>query len=76
MPAAGNFAAFSQLLAAYSTLDFTMSPLADKGTWCLLPTTPFMPPTATKLFVRAAGGGGCWTNTKGLKKHENKGKKK
>ena len=48
--AAGNFATFSQLLTPYSTLDFTMSPLAGKGTWCLLPTTPDMPPTVTKHF--------------------------
>ena len=54
VPAAGNFATFSQLLVAYSTLDFTMSPLAGKGTWCLLPTTPSMLPTATKHFDRAA----------------------
>ena len=33
-------------------LDFTRSPLADKGTWCLLPTTPAMLPTATKRFDR------------------------
>ena len=36
---AGNFATFSQFLAAYSTLDFTRNPLAGKGTWHLLPTT-------------------------------------
>ena len=48
-----QIATFSQFLAAYSTLDFTMSPLAGKGTWCLLPTTPFMLPTATKHFDRA-----------------------
>ena len=36
----GNFAAFTQLLVAHSTLNFTRSPLAGKGTWCLLPTTP------------------------------------
>ena len=48
--AAGNFAAFSQFLAAYSTLDFTGSPLAGKGTWHLLPTTPAMLPTAEKHF--------------------------
>ena len=53
VPAAGNFVALSQFLAAYSTLDFTMSPLAGKGTWCLLPTTPAMLPTATKHFDRA-----------------------
>ena len=53
VPAAGNFAAFSQFLDAYSTLDFTMSPLAGKGTWCLLPTTPAMLPTATEHFDRA-----------------------
>ena len=46
MPSASNFAAFSQFLVAYSTLDFTRSPLAGKGTWCLLPT-------ATKHFDRA-----------------------
>ena len=39
MPAADNFAAFSQILAAYSTLDFTRSSLAGKGTWHLLSTT-------------------------------------
>ena len=53
VPAAGKFATFSPFLAAYSTLDFTMSPLAGKGTWCLLPTTPSMLPTATKHFDRA-----------------------
>ena len=52
-PAAGNFAAFSPFLAAYSTLYFTMSPLAGKGTWCLLPTTPSMLLTVTKHFDRA-----------------------
>ena len=36
VPAAGNFAAFSPFLATYSTLDFTMSPLAGKGTWARL----------------------------------------
>ena len=38
VPAARNFAAFSPFLAAYSTLDFTMSPLAGKGpgVCCLL----------------------------------------
>ena len=41
--AAGIFAAFSPLLAPFSTLDVTMSPLAGKGTCCLLPT-------ATKHF--------------------------
>ena len=54
MPAANNFATFSQFLAPYSTLDFTRSPLAVNGTWCLLPTTPFMLPNATKHFDRAA----------------------
>ena len=54
VPAAGNFAVFSQFLAAYSTLEFTRSPLAGKGTWCLLPTTPSMLPTATKNFDRDA----------------------
>ena len=53
VPAGSNFAPFSQLLAAYSTLDFTRSPLAGKGTWHLLPTTPDMLPTATKQFDRA-----------------------
>ena len=47
-PAAGNFATFSPFLAAYSTSDFTRSPLAGKGTWCLLPTTPDMLPDAMK----------------------------
>ena len=42
---ASNFAAFSPFHAAYSILDFTRSPLAGKGTWCLLPTTPSMLPT-------------------------------
>ena len=51
--AAGNFAIFSPFLAAYSTLDFTRSPLAGKGTWCLLPTTLSMLPTATKHVDRA-----------------------
>ena len=51
MLAAGNFAAFSQFLATYSTLDFTMSPLADKGTWHLLPTTSAMLPTAKKNIL-------------------------
>ena len=31
-----------------------MSPLAGKGTWCLVPATPAMLPTATKHFDRAA----------------------
>ena len=48
--AAGNFATFSPFLAVFSTLDFTRSPLAGKGTWCLLPTTPSMLPTATEHF--------------------------
>ena len=53
VPAAGNFATFSKVFAAYSTLDFTRGPLvAGKGTWCLLPATPFMLPTATKHFDR------------------------
>ena len=51
MPA-DNFATFSQFLAAYSTLDFTKSPLAGKGTWSLLPTTPSMRPTTAKHFDR------------------------
>ena len=57
--AAGNFATFSQFLAVYSTLDLTRSPLAGKGTWCLLPTTgiPSMLPAATKHFD---GAGGVW----------------
>ena len=42
-----------QLLAAYSTLDFTRSPLASRGSWHLLPITPDMLPTATKHFDRA-----------------------
>ena len=46
VPAADNFAAFSQFLAAYSTLDFTKNPPAGKGTWCLLPT-------ATEHFDKA-----------------------
>ena len=54
MPAASNFATFSQFLAAHFALDFSKSPLADKGTWCLLPTTPSMLPTASKHFDRAA----------------------
>ena len=54
VPAAGNFAAFIPFLVAYSTLDFTMSSLAGKGTWCLLRTTPSMLPTAIKHFERAA----------------------
>ena len=53
MPAASNFAVFGQFLAPYSTLDFTRSPLAGKGAWCLLPTTPSMLPTATNHFDRA-----------------------
>ena len=54
VPAAGNFATFSPFLAAYSTLDFTRSPLAGKGTWCLLPATLAMLPTGTEHFDRAA----------------------
>ena len=43
-----NFTAFSQFLAVCSTLYFTRSPLAGKGTWCLITTTPStcMLPTA------------------------------
>ena len=37
-----DFAPFGQLLAAYSTLDFTRSSRAGKGTRHLLPTTPDM----------------------------------
>ena len=33
-----------------------MSPLAGKGTWCSLSTTPSMLPTATKHFDRAGNG--------------------
>ena len=55
MQAASKFDAFSPFLAAYSTLDFTRSPLAGKGTWCLLPTTSSMLPTAKKHFDRAGG---------------------
>ena len=66
VPAAGNFAAFSQFLAAFSTLDFTRSPLAGKGAWSLLPTTPGMLPTATKHFDRAV----CWTLPVGLKPYK------
>ena len=55
MLAAGNFAIFSPFLAVYSTLDFTRGPEAGKETWCLLPTTPAMLPTATKHFGRAVG---------------------
>ena len=51
--AVGKFATFSQFLAAYSTLDFTKSPLASKGTWCLQSTSPAMLPAATKHFGRA-----------------------
>ena len=54
VPMGGNFAPFSQLLAAYSTLDFTRCPPAGKRTWHLLPTTPDMLPTTTKHFDRAA----------------------
>ena len=55
--AAGNIATFSQFLAAYSTLDFTRSPLAGKGTRCLLPTTSSMLPTTTEHFDTAGGKG-------------------
>ena len=41
------------LLAAYSTLVFTRSLVAGKGTWHLLPTAPSMLPTATKHFDAA-----------------------
>ena len=47
VPEGSIFATFSQLLAAYSTLDVTRSPLAGKGTWWLLPTTPAVLPTTT-----------------------------
>ena len=47
VPAANTFATSSQFLAAYSTLDFTRSPPADRGTWHLLHTTPSMLPTST-----------------------------
>ena len=42
------------LLATYSTLDFTISPLAGKETWHLLPTTPAILPNTTKYFDEAA----------------------
>ena len=51
--AAGNFAAFNRLLAAYPTLDVTRSSLVGKGAWHLLPTTPGMLPTVRKHFERA-----------------------
>ena len=54
MQAADDSAAFSQFLTAYSTLDFTRSPLEGKGTWCSLHTTPSMLPSATRHFDRAA----------------------
>ena len=53
MPAVSNFA-FSPFLAAYSMLDFTMSPAWEArgpGVYCL--TTPSMLTTATKHFDRA-----------------------
>ena len=50
VPVAGNFAAFSQFLAAYSTLDFTRNPRAGT-TWSLLPTTPSILPTATVQII-------------------------
>ena len=53
VPAGSNFTPFSQLLATYSTMDFTRIPLAGKGTWHLLPNTPDMLPTARKHFDRA-----------------------
>ena len=56
MPAGSNFALYSRLSSAYSTLDFTRSPIAGKGTCHLLPTTPSMLPTATKHFDRAVAG--------------------
>ena len=73
VPAAGNFVAFSQFLAAYSTLDFTRSPLAGKGTWCLLPTTPSMLPSATQRFDRAVTL--SLTRVIGLARSSNKKKK-
>ena len=51
VPAAGNFVAFSQLLAAYFTLD--MEPTSRQGDLHLLPTTPAMLPAVTKHFDRA-----------------------
>ena len=55
MPAAGNFVAFSQFLAAFCTLDFTRSPLEAEGDLVFAAlTTPSMMPTATKHFDRAA----------------------
>ena len=59
MPAAGNFVTFSQCLAAYSSLDFTRSPLAGKGTWCLLPTaTKHCDRAGVSVCVCGGGGGG------------------
>ena len=43
----------NKLFAAYFTMDFTGSPSAGKGTWCLLPVSSAMLPTATKHFDRA-----------------------
>ena len=48
MQAGSIFATFSQFFATYSTLDFTESPLAGKGAWHLLPTTPAVLPTITE----------------------------
>ena len=46
-----QFCRLRQLLAAYSALDFTRSPLAGKGTWVFLPTTPDMLPTARNILT-------------------------
>lgn len=53
VPVSGDFATYSSLISAYSTLDFSRSPLAEKGSWHLLPTTPDILPAATKHFDRA-----------------------
>ena len=53
MPAGGNFASYSRLSAAFSTLDLTRSHIANKGAWHLLPTTSAVLPTATNHFDRA-----------------------
>ena len=48
-----QFCPLQSIICPYSTLDLTRSTLVGKGTWCLLPTTPDMLPTATKHFDRA-----------------------
>ena len=62
-----DFAAYSWLSAASSTLDLTRSPLESKGVWHLLPTTPaYLPTAAFKTFWQGWERGNILSDWEGL----------